>query len=517
MTAEGDPRLDAAARLYGAGDLDGAEAGYQAIVADDPAHAEAHKFLALICLTQGDFDAAIEHIEMSVTSAPAVGEYWHLSGRIRMEVGDLDRAAEDLGRSVGQTPMDPVGAHLDLALCHARRGDWSGSLSTAEMLLRMHPENPFALRAAATASLSLGQADQAEAFYKRAVASDSSDAGGWEGLARLARQRGDTPTALELLDKAVALEPDNADYAYLRRVVAAETVPAWHFNMMNDTARNSAFAAAIRRKVRADHLVLEIGTGAGLLALMAASAGARVVTCEANPAIAAIACEIIARNGLADRVTVINKPSWQLAVGVDLPRPADVLIAEIFSAQLISEDVLPSLEDAKRRLCAPDAIVIPAVGVMRGALVQSPSLEALTRIGTVEGFDLSPFNAFTPPLMNLEAPNLVLGWLSEPVDLFGFDFQGDDRWPEGINYVDVEVSASGRCQGVVQWLWLAVDETIPYENPPLGAEGTRTPHWTPLLYTFPRPVDVEKGQVMRLRVLHDRKGARIDIAPAGQD
>ena len=38
---------------------------------------------------------------------------------------------------------------------------------------------------------------------------------------------------------------------------------------------------------------------------------------------------------------------------------------------------------------------------MRGALVESDSLAALTRVGTVEGFDLSPFNSFTPPLMNI--------------------------------------------------------------------------------------------------------------------
>jgi type II protein arginine methyltransferase len=510
-----DARLKAAVALHTAGHLDEAEAAYHDILAEQPAHGDALKHLALIALTRGAFDEAEELMTAAVAAVPAVGDYWHLLGRIRMELGDLDAAADDLVRALHRQPQDMVGCRLDLSLCHARRGAWPQSLAVAERLLATQPDNIFALRAAATAHLSMNRLDKAEEIYRKTVTTHPNDAGGWEGLAVIARKRGQTHLALTQYDMAVQLEPDNADYAYMRRVVAAEMVPGWHFNMMNDTARNQAFAAAIARQVEPDSLVLEIGTGSGLLAMMAARAGARVVTCEANPAIAITAREIIARNGLSDRITVINKASWELAVGADLPRPADVLIAEIFSAQLLSEDVIPSLEDAKARLCAPEVAVIPAIGVMRGALVHSPSLDALTRVGTVEGFDISAFNTYTPPLMNLDAPNYALEWLSEPLDLFSFSFQADDKWPAGSNIVDVPVTRSGLCHGVVQWLWLAVDDATTYENPPLGPAGTRTPHWTPLLYTPPAPFALKKGQTVRLRVAHDRKGARVDFVAVG--
>jgi len=506
-----DERLSAAIALHQSGQLDQAEEAYLKILEGHPKSADVLKLLGLIELTRGDFDEALSYIEDAVEAAPEVGELWHLLGRIRTEMGDLEVGEADLARAVENNPDDVAGAHLDLALCRARLGNWHGSLDIAEKLLRTEPNNPFAMRAAATALGSLGREKEADAYYQRAVAADPNDAGGWEGLARSARKRGDTFAALNHLDKAVSLEPDNAEYAYMRRVVAAEMVPAWHFNMMNDTVRNTAFQAAIRRQVKPGQIVFEIGAGAGLLAMMAARQGATVISCESNPAIARVARQIVARNQLSERISIVDKGSWELQVGVDLPRPADVLIAEIFSAQLLSEDVLPSLEDAKTRLCRPDAAVIPAVGMMRGALVQSPSLEALTRVGTVEGFDLSPFNTFTPPLMNLDAPNMALGWLSEPVDLFTFDFQGDQHWPSATNEVQVEVSQSGTCQGVVQWLWLAVDDETPYENPPLGPKGLRTPHWTPLLYAFPEPRRLTKGQVVTLHVVHDRKGARVDL------
>ena len=505
-------RLKDARDLHRAGNLAAAESAYLEILARDVRCAEAHRGLALIALPRGDFEAAYGAMLDAVNVDPKSGDNWHLLGRIRLELGDLEGAAADFGRALKRRPTDSVGAHLDLALCHARRGAWAKSLTVAKTLLSKAPKNPFALRAAATAAQSLGKTDLAEAYYRKATKAHPKDAGGWEGLARIARKRGQTHVALTHLETASRLDPTDAELAYMCRVVAAEMVPAWHFNMMNDAPRNSAFGDAIRRQVKPGQLVFEIGAGAGLLAMMAARAGATVVTCEENPAIAATATAIVAQNGLSGRITVLNKPSWDVKLKTDLPRPADVLIAEIFSAQLLSEDVLPSLEDAKRRLCGPQTIVIPAVGVMRGALVQSPSLDALTRVGKVEGFDLSAFNTFTPPLMNLDAPNYALEWLSASVDLFAFHFQDDAVWPAGSNLVEVPVTVSGRCQGVVQWLWLALDDKTEYENPPLGDKGTRTPHWTPLLYTFPEPRTVTKGEILRLKVGHDRKGARIEIA-----
>ena len=57
--------------------------------------------------------------------------------------------------------------------------------------------------------------------------------------------------------------------------------------MINDDERNAAYERALARAVTPDSVVFEIGTGSGLVAMMAARAGARlVVTCEAVPVLA---------------------------------------------------------------------------------------------------------------------------------------------------------------------------------------------------------------------------------------
>jgi len=57
----------------------------------------------------------------------------------------------------------------------------------------------------------------------------------------------------------------------------------WHYSMLNDKFRNGVIEAAIREAHVKNKRVFEIGTGAGLTAVLFAKHGAKeVFTCETN-------------------------------------------------------------------------------------------------------------------------------------------------------------------------------------------------------------------------------------------
>jgi hypothetical protein len=55
-----------------------------------------------------------------------------------------------------------------------------------------------------------------------------------------------------------------------------EAVNDFHFAMMNDHDRNEFYREALEKAVKPTDMVLEIGTGSGLLAMLAAKSGAEV-------------------------------------------------------------------------------------------------------------------------------------------------------------------------------------------------------------------------------------------------
>ena len=94
-----------------------------------------------------------------------------------------------------------------------------------------------------------------------------------------------------------------------------EAANDWHYAMMNDHPRNDFYKAALQRVVTSESVVLEIGAGSGLLSIIAASLGAKsVIAIEANHHLAAVAQEIVRRNGYEDRVRIINKMSTDVSM-----------------------------------------------------------------------------------------------------------------------------------------------------------------------------------------------------------
>ena len=112
-----------------------------------------------------------------------------------------------------------------------------------------------------------------------------------------------------------------------------------HEEMLKDTVRTRTYQRAIMDNPEdfKDKIVMDIGCGTGILSIFAARAGAKHVYAIEYAEIALFAREIIKRNGLQDKITVIKGKMEE----IELPVPkVDIIISEWMGYFLLYESML---------------------------------------------------------------------------------------------------------------------------------------------------------------------------------
>lgn len=272
-------------------------------------------------------------------------------------------------------------------------------------------------------------------------------------------------------------------------------VPRWHFEMLADRERNAAFDIAIARAVRPGDLVLDIGTGAGLLALLAARHGAeRVVSCEGVDPVADVAERVAARNGFDGRISIVRKWSTDASIGADLPRRADVLVTEVIDCGLVGEGIVDTIRHAREHLLVPDPRIVPARATLYAQLLESRQLEGMNRVRHVAGFDLSDFNRLASlSYFPVRLAHVAYRPLGAPVEALDFDFE-EGSFPDERTTVTCVPVAAGVAHAVAFWFRVELAPGVVLSNEPTNTRS----HWEQAVQCLPRPVSVRAGRPVEL-------------------
>jgi len=250
----------------------------------------------------------------------------------------------------------------------------------------------------------------------------------------------------------------------------AHAAPSWLLSRQFDPVRNAAYAEAIASAVSASapaH-VLELGASSGLLSMLAARAGAASASaCEANPTLRAVAEDAVARNGLSERVRFVAKDSRRAALHEDVPAPADLAVFEMFDCSLIGEGVLHYLADARARLLAADARLLPMSATIRAMVIEC----RLDRFWDIDVNLLNPYR-FATSFLNVDARSLDYRPLSEAFEVFAFDFASADPAPQTREF-ELPAIADGAAGAVLFWFDLRLDDARTLSNDPRAARPAR--------------------------------------------
>lgn len=303
-------------------------------------------------------------------------------------------------------------------------------------------------------------------------------------------------------------------------------------DMLHDGERNRKYHIALCEAIDAVRargekvIVLDLGTGSGILAMMAAKRGADVVyACEAFEPVAQCAEQVIRDNHLGDRIHVIRKKSTSIQVGPgkDMEERANVLVTEVFDTELIGEGAIETFVHALKELLEPACVVVPHAATMYAQVVHSPFLRSHHTLSSV---------CMTPELQ-IKVPQSVQTCagtsavhdiqlsqlqesdflpITEPLPIFRYDFTDAKTMP----YEDFTVSvtkATNRGTGHAVLMWWALDMNrsgsihltcAPYWVHPSGKSAPWRDHWMQGVYFPPIEVDVDRGQELYLVACRDQ-------------
>ncbi len=269
--------------------------------------------------------------------------------------------------------------------------------------------------------------------------------------------------------------------------------------MLADPIRRQAYVDALEDSVRPGSVVLEIGTGPGVFALLAARLGARkVYALEPGDAIL-IARQVVDANDLGGRIELLRKHSTE----VELPEKVDVVVSDLRGVLPLFCDHLSSIIDVRERLLAAEGRLVPQADSLWASVVNAEETYGALTAGWCDnglGFDLG-----------IPLGHVVNGWMKAR-------FKADQclveprRWavidyrtvagPNVAGKLHWQLSHAGKAHGVAVWFDARLSAGAGFSNAPGGEELI----YGQAFFPFTRPVELREGDRLDVELEATRMG-----------
>ena len=266
-----------------------------------------------------------------------------------------------------------------------------------------------------------------------------------------------------------------------------------HRQYLEDQARVSAYREAVGEVVRPGDVVLDLGSGTGILGLLACRAGARLVYSIEQGGMIGLAREVSRANGFEGRMVFVKGHSTR----VDLPEKVDVVVCDQIGRFGFEAGILQVFEDARRRFLKPGGSLIPSRIDLTVAPVECPEVWSQVEFwnSCPAGFDFRPARQWAAntgypvefvPEQLLGSPG-ILASINLP-ESTAAPFRGE---------ACVVANKPGTLHGIGGWFTAQLSPSVTMTNSPLSADRIKRRN---VFFPIDRPVELAPGDCVRARL-----------------
>lgn len=268
-----------------------------------------------------------------------------------------------------------------------------------------------------------------------------------------------------------------------------------HVGYLADDHRMNAYRSALSALVRPGAVVVDLGSGSGILGLLACQAGAARVYCIDESSMLGVARAHIGASGYADRCVFLSAHSEE----VKLPELADLVVADQMGPFGVWAGLLECFADARRRFLKPTGVLVPSRLGLWLAGVADPEFQARQRAvernaGTL---DFSHLRHLMQHDVQMVGPPLTRhAFVTAPAELVSLTLGVDA--PEKLTAsVELTATTSGTLDGLAGWFSATLDagSAIELTNRPLSPERIDRSY---MFVPFKSPLSVAEGDVLRI-------------------
>lgn len=262
-------------------------------------------------------------------------------------------------------------------------------------------------------------------------------------------------------------------------------------SMIAHQARAAAYAEALRKTVCKGSVVLEIGTGPGVFAVLACQFGADRVFAIEPAEIIQVAREVAAANGCSQRIIFFEEFSNR----VTLPCRADVMLSDLRGALPFFRRHIPDIVDARQRFLAPGGTLIARKDFVWAAIAEAPKSYS----EVVDPWDRNPFGQDLSLPRRLAVNNIQKirvspsQLLTSPRLWAALDYASIDT-PDVRGDLEWKVERAGTGHGIVVWFDADLADGVSFSNAPGSPEGI----YGSLFFPWTQPVRLAPDQMVRV-------------------